>query len=187
MLTNSMKTAIMDGRFEETEQGIFVPSERSMIQGVVCYGKRGEETEWTHNLIVGQGLNYLVGAATGSVAAISNWYVAVFSGDVAVQASWTAANFTVGATEFTDYTAANRPAWTPGAVASGARDSFASKATFESTVAGAVIRGAALISASGKGATTGTLMGATRFDTDKPLGIGEMLDVGYGLQITAVA
>jgi len=48
------------------------------------------------------------------------------------------------------------------------------------------LRGAALISASGKGSTTGTLMAASRFTSDKNLDTGEILDVGYGLLLTAV-
>jgi len=187
MFTDSMRKAILDGRYEETEEGIFVPSERGMIQGIVAYGKRGEALEWTHNLITTSGLNYLVGVATGAVSPIATWYVAPFSGDVAVQATWTAANFTANATEFTQYDEATRPAWTPGAVASGARDSFAAKASFTSSVDGAIVRGAALIGASGKSTTSSTLLGATRFLSDKPLDTGEILDVGYGLQITAVA
>jgi hypothetical protein len=186
MLTESMKRAILDGRFEETEDGLFVPRERMMIQGIVTFNKRGEPEEYTHNLIVTQGLNYLVGAATGAVAAIGTWYVAVFSGDVTVQATWTAANFAANSTEFTQYAAANRPTWQPGAVASGARDSFSTKAEFESTTDGAILRGAALISSSTKAGTSGTLLGAVRFPSDKPLDTGEALDVGYGLQLTAV-
>lgn len=187
MFNDNMKRAILDGRFEESEEGIFVPSERAMIQGVVAYGKRGEEADWTHNLIVGEGLNYLVGASTGAVPPIANWYIAVFTGDVVVQASWTAANFNSNATEFTQYDESSRPAWSPGSVASGARDSFSSKASFTSSTDGAILRGAALISANGKGSTSGTLMGATRFASDKPLDTGEILDIGYGLQISAVS
>lgn len=186
MFSDSMKKAILDGRFEETELGLLVPSERALVQGVVCYGKRGEPEEWTRNLIVNEGLNYLVGASTGAVTAIGTWYVAIFSGDVVVQATWTAANFATNSTEITAYSEANRPAWTPGAVASGARDSFAAKATFTSNALGVIARGAALISTSAKSGTTGTLMGATRFTSDKPIDTGEILDVGYGLQITAV-
>lgn len=186
MFSDSMKRAILDGRFEETEQGLFVPSERSMIQGIVSYGKRGEPEEWTHNLIVNQGLTYLVATATGEVPQQANWYVAVFSGDVTVAATWTAANFATNATEFTQYVNGTRPAWAPGATTTGARDSFAAKAEFESSVNGAMVRGAALLSSSTKAGTGGTLMGATRFTNAKPLDTGEILDVGYGLQITAV-
>lgn len=186
MMDDNIRKAILAGRYEEADGGLYLPTERSLVQGVVCYGKRGEEEEWTHNLIVDEGRNYLVGVATGAVSAISNWYVAIFTGDVSVQPSWTAANFAANATEITQYDEATRPAWVPGAVASGARDSFASKASFTSSANGVVARGAALISASGKSATSGTLMGSTRFSTDKGLDIGEILDVGYALQITAL-
>lgn len=187
MLPEHIKQQIMDGRFEETELGFFLPQDRLMIRGTVRAQKRGEEEEETCNLIVGEGLNYLIGVATGSVAQIGSWYVAVFSGDVTVQNSWTAANFAATATEVTQYLSATRPAWTPGAVASGARDSFASKAAFQSTADGVVIRGAALVSASGKSSTGGTLMGAARLTTDKTLDTDETLDVGYGLQVSPVA
>lgn len=186
MLSNSMRKAIADGRVEQTEQGLYVPSERTLIQGYVSYGKRGEEAEHTHNMIVGEGLNYLVGVATGAVAAETNWYVAVFSGDVTVQPTWTAANFATAATEFTSYDEPDRPEWIPSAVSSGARDSFAAKSSFTSSQDGAVIRGAALISSASKSSTTGKLMGATRFPSAKTLDTGEILDVGYGLQLTAV-
>ena len=186
MLPGNIQRAVMDGKFEETEEGLFVPACRSMIRGIVQYSKRGEPVEQTHNLIVDQGLTYLVEAATGGTAQISTWYVAVFTGDVSVQGSWTAANFASNATEFTNYENGNRPTWEKGAVATGARDSFSNKAEFKSTVNGAMIRGAALISSATKGGTTGVLIGATRFNTAKPLDEEEILDVGYGLQISAV-
>lgn len=187
MLNDANKRAILDGNFEETENGVFIPTTRSLVQGVVKYNKRGEPEEVTSNLIVNQGLNYLLEAATSGTSAIGNWYVAVFSGDVTVQASWTAANFATNATEFTNYENANRPAWNASEVSGGARDSFAHKAEFKSTVDGATLRGAALISSSAKGGTAGVLMGATRFTSSKGLDEEEILDVGYGLQVSAVA
>lgn len=186
MLNDANKRAILDGNFEETENGVFIPTTRSLVQGVVVYNKRGEPEEVTHNLIVSQGLNYLLEAATGGTSAIGSWYVAVFTGDVTVQASWTAANFATNATEFTNYENANRPAWNASAVSGGARDSFANKAEFKSAENGVTLRGAALISSSSKGGASGILMGATRFTTSKGLDEDEILDVGYGLQVSAV-
>lgn len=186
MLDAETKRAIVDGRFEQSDEGVLVPETRTLIQGIVQYAKRGEPVEQTHNLIVNQGLNYLLEAATGGQSPITTWYVAVFTGDVSVQSSWTASNFASNATEFTQYEAGSRPSWSPGSVASGARDSFSSKAEFKSTTDGAMIRGAALISSSTKGGTGGVLMGATRFNNAKPLDEDEILDVGYGLQVTAV-
>lgn len=186
MLDAKNTRAILDGRFETTENGVFVPVTRSLIQGVVRYNKRGEPEEVTHNLIVEQGLNYMLEASTGGASAVSNWCVAVFTGDVTVSSSWTAANFASNATEFTQYESNTRPTWNKGSVSGGARDSFASKAEFKSTTDGVTLRGAALISSSTKGGTAGTLLGATRFPSSKGLDEDEILDVGYGLQVSAV-
>lgn len=187
MFDDKLKRAILDGRFEETELGLFVPSARTMVQGMFRYNKRGEPEEMSHNLVVTQGLNYIVGAALAAVSPITSWYVAIFGGDVVVVNTWTAANFTANATELTAYTSATRPAWTPGAVASGAVNSFAAKAEFVSNADGVVVRGAALISASAKSSISGTLLGASRFTSDKALDTDEILDVGYGIELTPVA
>ena len=186
MFDNKLKRAILDGRFEETELGLFVPSTRTLVQGVFKYNKRGEPEEMSHNLVVTEGLNYIVGVALAAVTPITAWYVAIFSGDVVVAGTWTAANFTANSTELTAYTAASRPAWTPGAVASGAVNSFASKAEFVSTADAITVRGAALLSASAKSSVVGTLLGASRFTSAKALDTGEILDVGYGIELTPV-
>ncbi len=185
MMNEKLARAIADGRFEETELGLFVPSERSMVKGVFCYGKRGEELEYSDNLVVTEGLNYIVGVALKATSPITAWFIAPFSGAVTVQATWTAANFTTNATEVTGYESATRPAWTGGSVTAGAVNSFAAKAEIKAT-SSITIRGAGMISNATKSNTTGTLLGASRFGSDKVLDTDEILDIGYGLQITAV-
>ena len=174
------------GEYEKTPEGIFIPSGNILAQGVFSVAKRGEPEEFTQNLVVNQGLDYILSAAVGATAGIANWYIALFSGDVTVNATWTAATFTATATEWTAYDEAARPAWSPGAVASAGIDSFASKASFTSSSDAQVVRGAAMISASAKSATSGTLLASSRLSSDKTLDTGEILDVGYGLQLSAV-
>lgn len=186
MLTDETKERLLAGRFERTEDGIYVPRSRLLVNGVFKYNKRGEAEEISENLVVDQGLDYIIASAIGEASVISSWYIAPFSGDVTVLDSWTAANFTANATEFTNYSSATRPAWGKDAVASGGVDSFAAKAEIASTQDTQTIRGAALISASGKSNTSGVLMAASRFPSDKNLDTGEILDIGYGLQLTAV-
>lgn len=183
---NNLKGEFEAGRYEQTEDGIYFPRERMIARGVFRVSKRGEPEEISENLIVDEGLDYFVGAAIGATSVISNWYVGLFSGDVTVLSSWTAASFSGDATEWTNYDEANRPAWTRDVVASGGVDSFASKASFTSSGDAQVARGACLISVSTKGAVSGTLLGASRFPSDKNLDTGEILDVGYGLQLAAV-
>lgn len=186
MLTDNAKAQLRAGLFERTEEGIYLPVSRAMITGVFRYNIRGEEEEYSENMIVASGLDYMLASCIGAASVISSWYIAPFSGNVTVLSTWTAANFAANATEFTNYDSATRPAWSRGSVATGGADNFASKAEIESTQDGQVIRGAALISASGKGNTSGTLMGASRFPSDKNLDTGEILDIGYGLQLTAL-
>jgi len=182
-----IEEALRAGRFQRNEDGsIFVPRERMLVQGVFSVAKRGEPEELSPNLIVNEGLDYVLKVAVGETAGISNWYLAPFAGNVTVLATWTAANFTSSATEWTDYDEAARQAWDQTAVASQGTDSFASKASFTSSSDGQTVRGIGLISASGKGATSGTLLSASRLSRDKDLDAGEMLDIGYGLQLTAV-
>ena len=177
--------ALDDGAFELSEDGILIPSLRVLAQGKFVFNKRGEPEEFSDNLVVTEGLNYILGAALRGVTPVSNWFIAIFGGDVTVGAAWTAANFTSNATELTAYTASARPAWSPAVVAGGVITSFAAKAEFvaNSTI---TVRGAGLLSASAKSATTGTLVAASRFTTDKGLADGEILDVGYQLTLTPV-
>jgi len=174
------------GNFARTEEGIYFHEAGILAKGVFVVSKRGEPEEYSENLVVDQGLDYILGAAVAATSPISNWYIATFSGDVTVLSTWTAASFSASATEWTNYDETTRPVWSRGSVVSGAVDSFASKASFTSSADTQTIRGAALISASGKGAITGTLIAASRFPSDKNLDTGEILDIGYGLQLTAV-
>lgn len=177
--------ALNDGKFETTEDGLLIPSMRIEATGEFCYHKRGEPEEFSANLVVTEGLNYILGSALRGVTPIPSWYIAVFSGNVTVQATWTAASFTADSTEVTGYTSATRPAWAPAAVSGGVISSYAAKAEFEAT-SSITLRGAGLVSASAKSATTGTLISASKFATAKALELGEILDVGYKLTLTAV-
>lgn len=186
MFNEDLTRAILDGRFEETDEGLFIPTSRVMVGGVFCYHKRGELEEFTPNLFVVEGLNYLLNAGLKAGTPSTTWFIAPFSGDVTVQSTWTAANFTANSTEVTAYASATRPVWTGGSVASGTVNSFAAKAEFTATADGVIIRGAGMVSASTKSATTGTLLAASKFNSAKTLDTGEILDIGYGLTLTAV-
>jgi hypothetical protein len=184
-MDSNVRGAVRAGEYEQTEEGIYLPTEKVMVGGYFSVAKRGEEAEISRNLVVNEGLTYVLRAAVGETAGISSWYVALFSGDVTVLATWTAAGFDGTATEWTSYDEAARPAWTKSAVASQGTDSFSNKASFTSSADAQTVTGAALLSASAKGATSGILLAASRLSSDKTLATGEILDVGYGLTLNA--
>lgn len=181
-----IKDALKSGRYETTPEGIFIPAENALVQGVFRVSKRGEPEELSANLVVNEGLNYILKAAVGETAGIANWYIALFTGNVSVLATWTAATFTAAATEWTNYDEAARQVWTKSLVASQGTDSFSNKASFTASADAQTVRGAAMLSASAKSSTSGVLLASSRFSSDKSLDTGEILDVGYGLQLTAV-
>jgi hypothetical protein len=172
MLDNRTVRALADGKFEETEHGLFVPTSRGFVVGKFAAAKRGEAPEISYNQVVMEGINYILGTALDNQTGIGQWYVAPFSGDVTVQSSWTASNFAATATEFTLYSAAVRPLWKSNGVAAGAINSFSQKAEIVSSTNGAIIRGA-----------SGVLLAASRFASAKSLDVDEILDIGYGLEL----
>jgi len=188
MTDDVLRGAVSAQRYEKQANGdIIIPISETAIRarGQFIYHKRGEAEEFSDNLIVDTGLDYLLGAALGGVAQLSNWYVAIFGGAVTVLPTWTAATFSTTATELSAYVAATRPSWTSGAVADGAISSYTTKAEFEATEA-MTVRGGAMLSSPTKGSTAGTLLAASRFGTEKSLDTGEILDVGYRIELTAV-
>lgn len=185
-MRDKIRDALNAGQYEKTPEGIYFPAEKTLAQGMFVVSKRGEAEEYSENLVVNEGLDYILSAAVGATAGIANWYIALFTGDVSVVATWTAATFTATATEWTGYDETTRVAWSRGSVASGGVDSFSSKASFTSSSDTQIIRGAALLSSSAKSSTSGVLLASSRLSSDKTLDTGEILDVGYGLQLTAV-
>lgn len=185
MKDNKLLHALDDGRFEMTEEGILVPSLRLLAQGRFVVNKRGEPEEFSDNLVVTEGLNYILGSALRGVTAIPSWFIALYSGTVTVGASWTGANFATNSTEITGYTSSTRVAWEPTAAAAGVISSYSAKSEFTAS-SSITARGAGLLSSSVKSGNTGTLIAASNFSTAKPLALDEILDVGYQLTLTPV-
>lgn len=131
------------------------------------------------NRVVDQGIMHLLTTTLAQGTANSAFYIAPFTGSVTVAATWTAANFTTNSTEFTNYNEATRVLWAKDAAASNAIGNATTPALFTIGTGGGTVRGAALISASAKSATTGVLIAAARFGTDKVMAVDEELRIRY--------
>ena len=141
------------------------------------------------NLVVNEGLDYLLNVAFASAAPTTAWYVAIFSGNVNPAAGWTGANWVAAATEQTNYASATRPAWTlPGVTSTQTIGNSASEAMFEFNDdpgdVGYNAYGAALVSASAKSSTSGRLFAATRFANPR-LGLEDPDKLGVQYVVTA--
>lgn len=135
--------------------------------------------EWeSKNLVVNEGLNYLLGAGLGNAGAQSNWYLGLFTGNYTPVATDTAASFPGNATETNGYTAGARPAFTPGSATGQQISNTASQAafTFNTTL---TIYGAFLASSAVIGGTTGVLFGAAQFGSSKSVVNNDQLMLAY--------
>jgi hypothetical protein len=139
----------------------------------------GKTWEILPNLVVTEGLNYLLACGLGAAAQKTTFYIALFGGNVTPLNTWTGANFTANSTEFTNYTEPTRVLWAEDAVSAGAIGNTTTEADFTMGVGGGTVRGAALVEASAKSSTSGILVAAKRFPSDKVLAAGEVLKVRY--------
>ena len=133
------------------------------------------DEEILSNLVVDQGLNYLLSAGLAAGSQLSSWYLGLFEGNYTPVPSDTAATIAGNSTECSAYTGGARKAWTPGAVASKSVSNSASRGDFIFN-ATKTIYGAFLISNATISGTSGTLFSAARFATAKNVvNLDEML------------
>lgn len=142
------------------------------------------------NLIVLEGLAHILSVAFGSTAKPAGYYLALFSGSAAPQANWTAANFAATANEIVSmtegYTSPTRPAWTPPASTdTNSIDNMAAIASVTIATSSQLnVTGAALLTNSTRGGTTGKLVSATKYPVTRVFQNGDTYDIGYRLSLT---
>jgi hypothetical protein len=183
-------TALKHGEVEQTAEGIFFPAAQALAVGEYFYSTNGGETETTKNLIPTEGLNYLLATGLGGGAAATQFYLALYSGNYTPAAGLTAATFSATSSEIVSntegYSETTRRLWTPTAASAGQMDNLNTRATFTiATTGSVVIRGAALISDSGKGSVFGTLISAGRFTQDRVHYAGDVFTLGYRVRLQA--
>ena len=177
--------AIDNHQYEVSDTGLYFPAQRAMIGGVFETRINGADRQIDANLLPAEGLAKLLKSGMGGTA----WYVAPFVNDTTPQANLTAAAFTATMGEFTTYSEAARVAYTiPSDPTGGAYSNSASPAVFTAGAVGAGgvdIYGAAILSASGKSATTGEVLCCSKFSGARKLYQGDKLSVEYTINATS--
>lgn len=171
---------LRSGQYEVSDNGVvLVPAMGLSFAGHWETQVGDEPWHVDPNIVVNEGILHILDVALDQGAANSAFYIAPFNGAVTPAASLTAATFTGTTTEFTNYDETTRVAWANDAVASNAIGNNTTPATFTISTGGGTIRGAGLISASAKSATSGKLIAAARFNADKVMAAAEELRVKY--------
>ena len=189
-LRKELASAIHHENFDVTAEGIFFPKQGVMASGEYFDRINCGKWERTPNLIVTEGLAHILSVAFGSTAKPAGHYLALFSGAAAPAANWTAASFAAAASEIVSmtegYTSPTRPVWTPPAsTATGSIDNMAAIASVTMATAGTLnVTGAALLTNSTRGGTTGALISATKYPVARTFQNGDTYDIGYRLSLT---
>ena len=190
MNTKHLENDLKAENYEMTEQGIYFPKQGILAQGEYFDRVNGGEWQTTHNLVVNEGLAHLLNVAMGTTAKPAGYYLALFSGAAAPAANWTAANFSAVAAEIVSmtegYTSATRPQWTPQNTSTNSIDNFnaVAKVTI-ATSSQLTVTGAAMLTNSTKGGTTGTLISASKYTAARVFQDGDEYEIGYRLSFTA--
>lgn len=179
-----IRRALTNFKFEKGPDGLYIPSMNRKFNGAfkhTLYRADGSrDTCIDPNLMVDEGLVYLLNAGFGAQAAQTAWYIALFQGNYTPVPGLTAATFDGQANELTGYTG-DRKAWTVPVATTPSIGNTGSEALFVFDSSGPYTAyGAALLSVAGKEAITGKLGSASRFDTARPgLNSPDKLGVEY--------
>ena len=189
-LRKELAAAIHHENFDVTAEGIFFPKQGVMASGEYFDRINGGDWERTPNLIVTEGLAHILSVALGATAKPAGYFLALFSGAAAPAANWTAASFAAAASEIVSmtegYTSPTRPVWTPPAsTATNSIDNMAAIASVTMATAGQLnVSGAAMLTNSTRGGTTGKLISATKYAAERVFQNGDTYDIGYRLSLT---
>lgn len=133
------------------------------------------------NIVVNQGLNYILDAALSGGTVNTTHYVGLFSNNYTPIASTLITNLTEVNAKYDELT---RPTWTEAGASSQSISNSASPAAFTFN-ASETVYGAFLISNNTKGGTTGTLIAASKFASARSVIAADVLNVTYTLSASS--
>ena len=188
-LRNELALALDREQYDLTDEGVYFPRQGVLAAGEYFDRINGGEWQRTKNLIPTEGLAHILNVAMGSTAKPAGYFLALFSGAAAPAANWTAASFAAAASEIVSltegYTNATRPAWTPTNTSTGSIDNMASVASVTIATSSQLnVTGAAMLTNSSRGGTTGVLVSATKYAAPRIFQDGDTYEVGYRLSLT---
>ena len=172
-------------------EGNAVIGKRSGIRAVGEYRDyaNGKLLGITPNIVPDQALNYLLNSGVRGATQQTSWFMALFSGTTIPANTLTAGTFAATQNEITSntegYTEAARPSWTTVDSTVQELTNAASLASFTiATATSLTVRGAAILSDSVRGGTTGVLLTAATYASPRILNNGIIYDVTYLLRLT---
>lgn len=181
--------AVQDENFNVTPEGIYFPKQGILARGEYFDRVNGGEWQCSPNLVVNEGLAHILNVALGAKAKSPGYYLALFGGSTAPAANWTAANFASVAAEIVSltegYTNATRPQWNPSESTGNSIENLAAVASVTiATTSQLNVTGAALLTNSTRGGTSGVLISATKYAAARTFQNGDVYELSYRLSLS---
>lgn len=188
-LASALLSAISANDYTENQDGSITTGGGITAKGEYFDRTNGGEWARTENLIPTEGLAHILNVALGTTPKPASYHLALFSAAAQPAANWTAASFASTASEIVSmtegYSSATRPTWTPTNTSTGSIDNMAAvaKVTMK-TNSSLTVQGAAMLTSSAKGGTTGALISASKYASPRVFQDGDTYEIGYRISLT---
>ena len=188
-LMSSLLAAVNANDYTNNDDGSITTGQGITAKGEYFDRINGGEWTRTENLIPTEGLAHILNVALGTTPKPASYHLALFSAAAQPAANWTAASFASTASEIVSmtegYSAATRPTWTPTNTSTGSIDNMAAvaKVTMK-TASSLTVQGAAMLTTSAKGGTTGALISASKYAAPRVFQDGDTYEIGYRISLT---
>ena len=188
-LASSLLAAVSAKDYTSNDDGSITTGQGITAKGEYYDRINGGEWTRTENLIPTEGLAHILNVALGTTPKPASYHLALFSAAAQPAANWTAASFASTASEIVSmtegYSAATRPTWKPANTATNSIDNMAAvaKVTMK-TASSLTVQGAAMLTSSSKGGTTGALISASKYASPRVFQDGDTYEIGYRISLT---
>ena len=188
-LMSSLLAAVNANDYTNNDDGSITTGQGITAKGEYFDRINGGEWTRTENLIPTEGLAHILNVALGTTPKPASYHLALFSAAAQPAANWTAASFASTASEIVSmtegYSAATRPTWTPANTSTNSIDNMAAvaKVTMK-TASSLTVQGAAMLTTSAKGGTTGALISASKYASPRVFQDGDTYEIGYRISLT---
>ena len=186
---SAVSAAIAVNDYTNNEDGSITTGQGITAKGEYYDRINGGEWTRTENLIPTEGLAHILNVALGTTPKPASYHLALFSAAAQPAANWTAASFASTASEIVSmnegYSSATRPTWTPTNTSTNSIDNMAAvaKVTMK-TASSLTVQGAAMLTSSSKGGTTGALISASKYASPRVFQDGDTYEIGYRISLT---
>ncbi len=178
-------------QYEVTPTGhVLFARAAAQAEGGYFHDVNGLDERYDPNNLPDEGLIYLLSVGLNNGSKLATWYLSLYAANYTPLAELTAASYPATASEITSgtegYTESTRQVWTPTAPTTPLIDNLANKAAFTiATASSLAVNGAALLSEATKGAVTGKIISATKFNATRTFYNTDVFNLAYRVTLTS--